>query len=140
MDKKEFLRVNKVNQMPALVQVMAGRLYDAAFEHGKQEGYRQGVEAYIAKQEDVHKRLYDQGAQDANHWGSAAFTAAACKVMHRLAGWGAIRLKRLVDGIGEELVGMIDPSATIAEVRKYGIKIEWDEMLDGDWGEMEELD
>ena len=35
---------------------------------------------------------------------------------------------------------MIDPSATIAEVRKYGIKIEWDEMLDGDWGEMEELD
>ena len=60
--------------------------------------------------------------------------------MHRLAGWGAIRLKRLVDGIGEKLVGMIDPSATIAEVRKYGIKIEWDEMLDGDWGEMEELD
>ena len=57
MDKKEFLRVNRVNQMPALVQVMAGRLYDAAFEHGKQEGYRQGVEAYIAKQEEVHKRL-----------------------------------------------------------------------------------
>lgn len=50
MDKQGFLRENKVHQMPALVQVMAGRLYDAAFEHGKQEGYRQGVEAYIAKQ------------------------------------------------------------------------------------------
>lgn len=137
MDKKEFLRVNRVNQMPALVQVMAGRLYDAAYEHGKKEGYRQGVEAYIAKQEDVHKRLYDQGAKDANHWGSAAFTAAACKVMHRLAGWGAIRLKRLVDGIGEELVGMIDPAELIKEVRGYGIRIEWEDMLAG---EMEEID
>lgn len=88
MDKKEFLRVNRVNQMPALVQVMAGRLYDAAFEAGRQEGYRQGVDAYIAKEAEVHKRIYDQGAQDANHWGSAAFTAAACSVMHQLAGWG----------------------------------------------------
>lgn len=126
--------------MPKLVQVMAGRLYDAAFEAGRQEGYRQGVDAYIAKEAEVHKRLYDQGAQDANHWGSAAFIAAACSVMHQLAGWGGVRLKRFVDGIGEKLVGMIDPSATIAEVRKYGIKIEWDEMLDGDWGEMEKLD
>lgn len=137
MDKKEFLRVNRVNQMPALVQVMAGRLYDAAYEHGKKEGYRQGVEAYIAKQEDVHKRLYDQGAKDANHWGSAAFTAAACKVMHRLAGWGAIRLKRLVDGIGEELVGMIDPAELIKEVRGYGIRIEWEDMLAREMEEME---
>lgn len=63
--------------MPKLVQVMAGRLYDAAFEAGRQEGYRQGVDAYIAKEAEVHKRLYDQGAKDANHWGSAAFTAAA---------------------------------------------------------------
>lgn len=140
MDKQTFLRENRVNQMPKLVQVLAGKLYDAAFEHGKKEGYRQGVEAYIAKQEEVHKRLYDQGAKDANHYGSAAFTAAACKVMRRLCKWGRVRLKRLVDGIGEELMGMIDPAEAIAEVRKYGIKIEYDEMLTGDWGEMEELE
>lgn len=65
--------------MPKLVQVMAGRLYDAAFEAGRREGYRQGVEAYIAKQEEVHKRLYDQGAKDANHWGSAALRLRPAK-------------------------------------------------------------
>lgn len=95
MDKQEFLRANRVSQMPKLVQVMAGRLYDAAFEAGRQEGYRQGVYAYIAKEAEVHKRLYDQGAQDANHWGSAAFIAAACSVMHQLAGWGGRQAQAL---------------------------------------------
>jgi hypothetical protein len=137
MDKQEFLRANRVSQMPKLVQVMAGRLYDAAFEAGRQEGYRQGVDAYIAKEAEVHKRLYDQGAQDANHWGSAAFIAAACSVMHQLAGWGGVRLKRFVDGIGEKLVGMIDPAELIKEVRGYGIRIEWDDMLAREMEEME---
>ena len=61
MDKQGFLRENKVHQMPKLVQVMAGRLYDAAFEAGRREGYRQGVDAYITKEAEVHKRIYDQG-------------------------------------------------------------------------------
>lgn len=54
-----------------------------------------------------------------------------------MQGGGGVRLKRFVDGIGEKLVGMIDPAELIKEVRGYGIRIEWEDMLAG---EMEEID
>ncbi len=82
MTKQDFIRQNKINQMPRLVQVLAGRLWDAAFEAGRAEGYRQGVDAVALKDAEIHKRMYDEGAKDANHFGSALFTAAACCVMH----------------------------------------------------------
>ena len=50
--------------MPRLVQVMAGRLYDAAFEAGRAEGYRQGVDAVAAKEAEIHQRMYDEGAKE----------------------------------------------------------------------------
>lgn len=126
--------------MPRLVQVMAGRLYDAAFEAGRKEGYRQGVDATIIKQEEVHRAIYNQGAKDANHYGSAAFTAAACDVMHELFGFGTLRLKRMVDGIGERLINMIDPGEVIRRVRALGIHIEYDDMLTGEISDVEGWD
>lgn len=132
MDKQEFMRINRVNQMPRMVQVLAGRLYDAAFEAGRAEGYRQGVDATIAKNEDAYKAVYEEGAKDANRWGSAAFTAACCEVMHANWGFGRKRLKRLVDGIGNTLITMISPAELIRKVRSYGIRIEYDDLLDAD--------
>ena len=68
MTKQEFIRENGVNRMPYLVQVLAGRLYDAAFEAGKAEGFRQGVDAVAIKEQEIHRAMYERGAQDATHW------------------------------------------------------------------------
>lgn len=138
MDKQTFLRENRVSEMPRLVQVLAGKLYDAAFEHGRKHGFQQGVDQCALKREEIHHAYYEQGAKDANHYGSAAFTAAACMVMRRNCRWGRKRLARLVEGIGAELVGMLDPSDTIRELRKIGIRIEYDDLLDYELGEAEE--
>ena len=140
MDKQTFLRENRVNQMPKLVQVLAGRLYDAAFEHGKKEGFRQGIDQCALKRDEIHKAFYDQGAKDSNHFGSACFIAAACQVMRRRYRWGKMRMNRLSYEVGQEQMGMIDPAAVIRELRKLGVHIEYDDMLDCELGEMEELD
>lgn len=140
MDKKEFLRVNKVNQMPALVQVLAGKLYDAAFEAGRKHGFRQGVDQCAIKSEEIHQAFYHKGAEDSNHFGSAAFITAACRVMRRRYRWGKIRMNRLSDEVGKELMDMLDPAEAIRELRKLGVHVEWGDLLEGNWGEMEELD
>lgn len=57
MTKQDFIRQNKVSQMPRLVQVLVGRLYDAAFEAGRAEGFRQGVDAVAAKEQEIHRRM-----------------------------------------------------------------------------------
>jgi hypothetical protein len=131
MTKQEFLRVNQVNQMPRLVQVMAGRIYDAAFEAGRAEGFRQGVDAVALKEQEIHKRMYDEGAKDANHFGSALFTAAACCVMHDYSGWGRIRLKRLCDRIGHLLTTELTPTRLIERCASFGIKIDYADELTG---------
>lgn len=131
MTKQEFVRMHQVGQMPKLVQVMIGKLYDAAFEAGRKEGYRQGVDAVALKQNEIYKRMYDEvydkGARDATHRGSAAFTAAACKVLHRDFQFGAQRCSRVASGIAEELLGMLDPAETVREVREWGVSIDWDD-------------
>lgn len=134
MTKQEFVRANKVEQMPKLVQVLVGRLWDAAQAEGETVGYRKGVDAVTKKQEEIYKRMYDEGARDATHRGSAAFSAAVCKVLHQDFRFGAQRCKRVVDGIAEELIGMLDPAETIRELREWGVKIEWDDEF---WEEAE---
>lgn len=139
MTKQDFIRQNKINQMPRLVQVLAGRLWDAAFEAGRAEGYRQGVDAVALKDAEIHKRMYDEGAKDANHFGSALFTAAACCVLHDFSGWGRKRLKRFCDRIGHLLVTEMTPTNLIRRCEKFGIKIEYADELAGELDEMEDL-
>lgn len=127
MTKQEFVRLHQVGQMPKLVQVLIGKLYDAAFDAGRKEGYRQGVDAVALKEKEIYQRMYDEGARDATRRGSAAFTAAACKVLHRDFRFGAQRCSRVADGIAEELIGMLDPAETVREVREWGVNIEWDD-------------
>lgn len=125
--------------MPITVQVMAGRLYDAAYEAGRNEGYRQGVDAVAEKEKDIYKAMYDQGVKDANHRGSAAFTVAACLVLHKLYGFGKSRLRRVADAIGDELIRMLDPADAVRQVRQWGIHIDYDDELAGEidgWEEM----
>ena len=130
MTKQDFLRKNNVNQMPRLVQVMAGRLYDAAFEAGRAEGYRQGVAAVAAKEAEIHQRMYDEGAKDANHFGSALFTAAACVTLHDKFGFGASRLNRVCENIKDLLITTLTPTKLIERCSAFGIRIEYADELD----------
>lgn len=137
MTKQEFVRANHVDQMPYLVQVLAGRLYDAAFEAGKAEGFRQGVDAVAIKEQEIHRAMYERGAQDATHRGSAAFVVAACIVLRRLHKFGKLRLNRIVDQIAEELMCMLDPAEAVRLVRSWGVHVEYDDELAGEIADLE---
>lgn len=140
MTKQEFMRANQVNQMPRLVQVLVGKLYDAAFDAGQVEGYRRGVDAVADKSSEIYKAMYDEGAKDATHRGNAAFLVAACKVLHRPPfRFGAGRMRSVVDGINDELIGMIDPAEAVREVRSWGIHIDYDDELAGELDGLEEF-
>lgn len=140
MTKQEFIRQNKVNQMPRLVQVLAGKLFDAAYEVGRVEGYRQGVDAVAEKSGEIYKAMYDEGAKDANHFGSALFTAAACCVMHDYSGWGKVRLSRLCDRIGHLLTTELTPTRLIERCASFGIKIDYADELAGELDGLEDLE
>jgi hypothetical protein len=133
MTKAEFVKANNVGQMPKLVQVLVGKLWDAAFACGKAEGYRQGVDAVALKDHEIHMKFYEEGTNDAIRRGAAAYTVAACRVLHRPPyRFGKDRMKRVSDGITEELLGMLDPAAAVREVRSWGVNIEWVDELMGD--------
>lgn len=138
MTKQDFIRQNQVNKMPRLVQVLVGKLYDAAFDAGMAEGYRKGVDAVAQKEQEIHKAMYEEGAKDATHRGSAAFLVATCIVLKRLCGFGKNRLNRVIDAIGEELIRMIDPAEAVRLVRSWGIHIEYDDELAGELDDLED--
>lgn len=141
MTKQDFIRQNQINRMPYTVQVLAGKLFDAAYEVGRVEGYRQGVDAVAEKSGEIYKAMYDEGAKDATHRGSAAFVVAACKVLHRAPyRFGKGRMQKVVDGINEELIGMIDPAEAVREVREWGIYIEYADELAGELDGLEEFE
>lgn len=127
MDKREFMRVNQVNQMPRLVQAMAGRIYDAAFEEGRNAGYRQGVDAVAKKQEEIYKLMYDEGVHDIKKRLSVSFPAAFGKVLHRDFRFGAQRCNRALDAISEELRTMLDPAEAVKECEAFGFLLDWDD-------------
>lgn len=60
--------------------------------------------------------------------------------MHEVFSFGTQRLKRMVDGIGERLINMIDPGEVIRRVRAQGIHIEYDDMLTGEISDVEGWD
>ena len=138
MTKQDFIRQNQVNRMPMLVQVLVGKLYDAAYECGRAEGYRQGVDAVALKEQEIHRAMYEEGAKDATHRGCAAFLTATCIVLKRLCGFGKMRLNRVTDAIGEELIRMIDPAEAVRLVRSWGIHIEYDDELAGELDDLED--
>lgn len=139
MTKQEFMRQNAVNQMPRMVQVLAGKMFDVAFAAGIEKGIREGIDRCAAKESEVHQAMYERGAQDATHRGSAAFTCAACIVLHDKFGFGTSRLRRTVDGIGHELICMLDPSEAVKRVRAMGVEVEYMDELMGELDEMEAL-
>ena len=112
-----------------LVQVLAGRIYDEAYEAGRREGHRQGVDSVLLEQEEILRRTYDKGATEANHFGSAFFTAAACCALEDTYKFGRIRLKRFFDRLGYLLKTELTPARMIKRCAKRGIQIEYADEL-----------
>lgn len=129
MTKQEFMRANNVNQMSKMVQVLVGRLWDAAQAEGERVGYRKGVEASALKQADNYKRVYDEGVHDVKVQLSVSFPAALGKVLHRDLKFGSQRCLRVLDAIAEELRMMLDPSEAVEYCASFGLTIDWDDPL-----------
>lgn len=132
MTKQEFVRANHVDQMPRMVQVLVGRLWDAAQEEGEKVGYRKGVDAVAKKQEEIYKRVYDEGVHDVKKLLSVSFPAALGKVLHRDYRFGASRCNRVLDGVSQELMGMLDPTDAVRECADFGLLIDWDDSFSRD--------
>ena len=132
MTKQEFMREQGVSQMPKLVQVLVGRLWDAAQAEGERVGYRKGVDAVAKKQEEIYKRMYDEGVHDVKKRLSVSFPAALGKVLHRDFRFGASRCNRVLDGVSQEMMTMIDPAEAVRECAEFGLMLDWDDPLSRD--------
>ena len=53
--------------------------------------------------------------------------------------FGAGRMRSVVDGINDELIGMIDPAEAVREVRSWGIHIDYDDELAGELDGLEDF-
>lgn len=138
MTKQEFLRVNKVNQMPLLVQALAGRLYDAAFHEGRKVGHREGVDAVYAKERELYDGFYSKGADDARKQCRIMFAACLYTALHRRHGFGPKRVNALLDDINQDLHDMIDPSEAVRRADELGLHLGYDDPLAGELDGWEE--
>lgn len=117
--------------MPRLVQVLIGKIYDAAYEAGSADGFRRGVDEVAKRDEDIYRRMYDEGAHDANRLGSALFLAATCVALHEGFRFGAKRLKRVTERVGDLLIHTLTPSDLVKQCASFGVRIDYDEDIDG---------
>lgn len=131
--KTDLLKELKVSRMPIQVQIMAGRIYDAAYEAGRQDGFSTGVRKGAKSVVDKLDEAYTRGMQDANKVGSASFRACTAIALHELYGFASVRSQRVVDRIAHLLLTTLHPSQWIDECRKIGVVIddidvlqEWD--------------
>lgn len=122
--KTDLLKELKVSRMPISVQIQAGKIFDTAFEAGRQQGYNQGVrkgaESALGKLEEA----CSSGIQYANRYNVAAFLACMSIALHDLYGFGAMRGQRAIDRISEMFLTTLNHSQWIGEVQKIGVEID----------------
>ena len=132
--KTDLLKELKVSRMPITLQIQAGKIFDTAFEAGRQQGFsdgvRKGAESAFGKLEEA----YDRGMREANEVSSASFLACTAIAVHKLFGFGEKRRQRLIDEVSHMLLTTLHPSQWVEECRKLGVVIdaldvlqEWEE-------------
>ena len=124
MTKADLLKELKVSRMPIQVQIMAGRLYDEAYEAGRKEGFSSGVRKGAESAMDHLAEAYSRGQKEESEVNSAAFLACTAIATHRLYGFGEQRRQRLIDEVHHMLTTTLHPSQWIEECRKLGVVIE----------------
>lgn len=134
--KADLLKELKVSRMPIQVQIMAGRLYDVAYESGREEGFATGVCKGAESALDKLEEAYTRGMQDANKVSSASFLACTTVALHELFGFASVRLQRVIDRVSDLLLTTLHPSQWVEECRKLGVVIDDVDVLQ----ELEETD
>lgn len=135
MTKQEFLRKEQVSRRyPLTVQVMVGRLYDAAYEAGREDGFRDGVrkgsESAINKLSDA----YSKGFKEAQEVDAATFLACMSLALHELHGFASMRIHRVVNRVEHLMKTTLHPSQWAEECAKIGVTIDAVDVLK-DWDE-----
>lgn len=124
MNKADFMKELKISRYPIQVQIMAGRIYDQAYEAGREEGFNVGVckgaESALNKLEDA----YTRGMQDANKAGVSSFLACTAIALHELYGFAAMRCQRVIERVSDLLLTTLHPSQWVEDCRKIGVIIE----------------
>lgn len=91
-------------------QVIASRVYDAAYQNGKEDGA---------------KGAYTKGFSDANRYGCKVMIACACKALSEVYGFGHDRMQRFADAFRNKLLNTFDVRELIAEIEeRFGIAFE----------------
>lgn len=102
MDKKAMDKRNALagltRGLPPYSAVIAGRAYDAGYQHGKADGA---------------EGAFTEGFSSANRYGSKAFIACTCLALRELHGFGAKRMQDICNAIQEKLLTEIDINETI---------------------------
>ena len=122
--KADLLKELKVNRMPISVQIQAGKIYDTAFEAGRQQGYNQGVRKGAESAFSKLEEAYSSGIRYANKYNATAFLACMSVALHDLYGFGAKRGQRAIDRISEMFLTTLHHSQWIEETQKIGVEID----------------
>lgn len=106
--KREVLR--QLDRMPIYQQVIASRVYDAAYENGKTDGA---------------KDAYNAGFSAANRYACKTMIACSCLALNEVYGFGRDRMQRFADAFRQKLLDVLDAYDAIKECEeRFGIAFE----------------
>lgn len=113
--KREVMR--QLKGFSTFQQVIAGRVYDAAYQNGKK---------------DSAEGAYTQGFSDANRYSCKVMISCSCLALHEVFGFGRDRMQRFADAFRQKLLDVLEAHDAIKECEeRFGIALV-DPVLDGD--------
>lgn len=106
--KREVLR--QLGSMSVYQQVIASRVYDAAYQNGKTDGAQDA---------------YTQGFSAANKYACKTMIACSCLALHEVYGFGRDRMQRFAVAFRQKLLDVLDAHDAIKECEEhFGIVFE----------------
>lgn len=100
--KKEIMQ--QLKGFSTYQQVVASRVYDAAYENGKKDGA---------------EGAYTQGFSDANGYACKTMIACSCLALHEVYGFGRVRMQRFADSFRQKLLDVLDAHDAIKECEEH---------------------
>lgn len=113
--KREIMQ--QLKGLSTYQQVIAGRVYDAAYENGKSDGAQ---DAYTA------------GFSAANKYACKTMIACSCLALHEVYGFGHDRMQRFADAFRQKLLDVLDAYDATKECEEHFGIVFTDPVLDGD--------
>lgn len=106
--KREVMK--QLGSMSTMTQVIASRVYDAAYENGKTDGA---------------KGAYTEGFSAANKYACKTMIACSCLALHEVYGFGRDRMQRFAEAFRQKLLDVLDAHDAIKACKeRFGIALE----------------